>query len=113
MIDHTGITVSDLKRSKDFYTTVLASLSYEIRIEFEESVEYGVVSEHGRCGCPITSPSMAKCRPRYGCIERFQWIALFAQLRLALIKIKKYRLSHISCCFPLSDNGVSSLTPTS
>ena len=48
MIDHTGITVSDLKRSKDFYTTVLASLSYEIRIELEEAVGYGVVSGHGK-----------------------------------------------------------------
>ena len=44
MIDHTGITVSDLKQSKEINTTVLASLSYEIRIEFEELVGYGVVS---------------------------------------------------------------------
>jgi catechol 2,3-dioxygenase-like lactoylglutathione lyase family enzyme len=48
MIDHTGITVSNLKRSKIFYTTALASLGYEIGLEFEEATGYGVVSGHGK-----------------------------------------------------------------
>ncbi len=48
MIDHTGITVSDLNRSKDFYTTVLASLGYEILLESEEAIGYGVVTGFGK-----------------------------------------------------------------
>ena len=34
MIDHTGFYVSDLESSKAFYTSVLASLGYALRLEF-------------------------------------------------------------------------------
>ncbi|SKB77368.1 VOC family protein [Luteibacter sp. 22Crub2.1] len=37
MIDHTGATVSDFERSKQFYTTVLASIGYELIVHFPAS----------------------------------------------------------------------------
>jgi catechol 2,3-dioxygenase-like lactoylglutathione lyase family enzyme len=52
MIDHTGITVSDIQRSKNFYTAVLASLDYVIQVESEEAVGYGVVSGYGKSSDP-------------------------------------------------------------
>lgn len=41
MIDHTGINVSNLARSKQFYASVLATLGYVVRLEFENAVGYG------------------------------------------------------------------------
>lgn len=41
MIDHTGINVKNLARSKKFYESVLATLGYVIRHEFEDSVGFG------------------------------------------------------------------------
>ena len=41
MIDHTGVTVSDLKRSQDFYRTALAPLGYELLAEFAAEVTGG------------------------------------------------------------------------
>jgi catechol 2,3-dioxygenase-like lactoylglutathione lyase family enzyme len=41
MIDHTGINVKNLARSKNFYASVLATLGYVIRHEFESSVGFG------------------------------------------------------------------------
>jgi catechol 2,3-dioxygenase-like lactoylglutathione lyase family enzyme len=34
MIDHTGVSVSDFARSRQFYRTVLAPLGYQILMEF-------------------------------------------------------------------------------
>ncbi len=42
MIDHTGINVKNLARSKKFYTSVLATLGYVIRLEFDDSVSFGM-----------------------------------------------------------------------
>ncbi len=41
MIDHTGINVKNLARSKKFYESVLSTLGYVIRHEFENSVGFG------------------------------------------------------------------------
>ena len=38
MIDHTGVTVSDLKKSKAFYETALASIGYALIVELPASV---------------------------------------------------------------------------
>lgn len=41
MIDHTGIRVSDLARSKAFYCATLAPLGYAIRLELPRAVGFG------------------------------------------------------------------------
>jgi catechol 2,3-dioxygenase-like lactoylglutathione lyase family enzyme len=41
MIDHTGVTVSDYARSKEFYARALAPLGYVVMIEFPSSVTGG------------------------------------------------------------------------
>ena len=38
MIDHTGITVSDLARSKAFFTAALAPIGYQLLMEFPAAV---------------------------------------------------------------------------
>jgi catechol 2,3-dioxygenase-like lactoylglutathione lyase family enzyme len=41
MIDHTGINVSDIALSKQFYESALAPLGYFVRLEFEGAAGYG------------------------------------------------------------------------
>lgn len=36
MIDHTGVTVSDVNKSKAFYAKALAPLGYEVLMEFDK-----------------------------------------------------------------------------
>jgi catechol 2,3-dioxygenase-like lactoylglutathione lyase family enzyme len=42
MIDHMGLGVTDLVRSKAFYRAALAPLGYAIIMEFEDAVGFGV-----------------------------------------------------------------------
>jgi catechol 2,3-dioxygenase-like lactoylglutathione lyase family enzyme len=42
MIDHTGVTVSNVTRSKVFYRAALAPLGYELLLEFEQFAGFGV-----------------------------------------------------------------------
>ena len=42
MIDHTGVTVSDVDRSKAFYAAALAPLGYSVLMEFEQFAGFGV-----------------------------------------------------------------------
>jgi catechol 2,3-dioxygenase-like lactoylglutathione lyase family enzyme len=42
MIDHTGVTVSDVAKSKAFYSAALGPLGYGIIMEFEGAVGFGV-----------------------------------------------------------------------
>jgi catechol 2,3-dioxygenase-like lactoylglutathione lyase family enzyme len=42
MIDHTGVTVSDLGRSIAFYRAALAPLGYELLMEWEQHAGFGV-----------------------------------------------------------------------
>ena len=42
MIDHTGVTVSDMARSKSFYRAALAPLGYAVIMEFDDATGLGV-----------------------------------------------------------------------
>ena len=42
MIDHVGIPVTDIARSKAFYRGALAPLGYAIIMEFDDAVGFGV-----------------------------------------------------------------------
>ena len=42
MIDHTGLTVSDVGKSKAFYRAALAPLGYALLMEFEDAAGFGV-----------------------------------------------------------------------
>jgi catechol 2,3-dioxygenase-like lactoylglutathione lyase family enzyme len=42
MIDHTGLTVSDVVRSKSFYRAALAPLGYAMLMEFEQFAGFGM-----------------------------------------------------------------------
>jgi catechol 2,3-dioxygenase-like lactoylglutathione lyase family enzyme len=42
MIDHTGVTESDVAKSKVFYSAALGPLGYAIIMEFEDAVGLGV-----------------------------------------------------------------------
>src|SRR5438552_5269580 len=42
MIDHTGLTVSDVVESKAFYRDALAPLGYSLLIEFAQDAGFGV-----------------------------------------------------------------------
>ncbi|HUH91563.1 MAG TPA: VOC family protein [Casimicrobiaceae bacterium] len=42
MIDHTGVNVTDIARSRDFYRAALAPLGYAVLMEFGDAVGFGV-----------------------------------------------------------------------
>lgn len=42
MIDHTGINVSNIEKSKDFYRAALLPLHYEIRLSLDSAYGFGV-----------------------------------------------------------------------
>jgi catechol 2,3-dioxygenase-like lactoylglutathione lyase family enzyme len=42
MLDHIGITVTDITRSKSFYERALAPLGYKALMDFGEAVGFGV-----------------------------------------------------------------------
>ena len=42
MIDHSGVSVSDVAQSKAFYTAALAPLGYAMLMEFEQFAGFGV-----------------------------------------------------------------------
>lgn len=52
MIDHVGITVSDIEKSKAFYTEALAALGYVLCKNGPESVSFGVLEGHGKSADP-------------------------------------------------------------
>jgi catechol 2,3-dioxygenase-like lactoylglutathione lyase family enzyme len=52
MIDHTGITVSDLARSRAFYERTLAPLRYRIVKQFPDACGFGVTEGFGRSPDP-------------------------------------------------------------
>jgi len=47
MIDHTGINVKNLALSKKFYESVLATLGYVVRVEFDDAIGFGT-SEYNK-----------------------------------------------------------------
>ena len=42
MIDHTGLNVADIAKSKAFYAAALAPLGYDVLMSFENYVGFGV-----------------------------------------------------------------------
>ena len=52
MIDHMGITVSDIMRSRAFYAKTLASLGYELIVDSATSVSFGVRNGFGKSTDP-------------------------------------------------------------
>ena len=48
MIDHTGITVGDLEKSKAFYTKALGALGFVLCMNSPEVVSFGVQGGHGK-----------------------------------------------------------------
>ena len=44
MIDHFGITVQDLEKSKAFYQATLAPLGYELRVDNSFAASFAAVS---------------------------------------------------------------------
>ncbi len=52
MIDHMGITVSNIEKSTAFYTKALGSLGYVIGKKNPTSVSFGVWEGHGRSADP-------------------------------------------------------------
>ena len=48
MIDHTGITVTNLEKSKAFYTKSLGVLGYVLCMNSPELVSFGVQRGHGK-----------------------------------------------------------------
>lgn len=47
MLDHVGIEVSDLERSRAFYEAALEPLGIRLMMEFEGAVGFGKETEHG------------------------------------------------------------------
>jgi len=47
MLDHVGIEVSDLERSKAFYEAALEPLGIRLLMEFDGAVGFGKETEHG------------------------------------------------------------------
>lgn len=47
MLDHVGIEVSDLARSKAFYEAALEPLGIRLLMEFEGAAGFGKDTEHG------------------------------------------------------------------
>ena len=70
MIDHSGITVSDFKRSKEFYAAVLNPLGYIICKDFGTVVGYGVPAGFGASHDPggdfwISAGAPSSPRPHF------------------------------------------------
>lgn len=54
MIDHTGVVVSNIDRSKEFYRAALAAVGYELLAEFPASVTgHTDVAGFGEMGKPV------------------------------------------------------------
>ena len=52
MIDHMGITVSDIEKSKAFYSKSLAALGYVLCKNGPDAISFGVREGHGKSADP-------------------------------------------------------------
>ena len=52
MIDHMGSTVSDIEKSKAFYSKTLAALGYVLRKNGPDAISFGVREGHGKSADP-------------------------------------------------------------
>ena len=55
MIDHTGVSVSDVARAKDFYRAALAPLGYAMLMEFEQFAGFGATPNPANCSNSIST----------------------------------------------------------
>jgi catechol 2,3-dioxygenase-like lactoylglutathione lyase family enzyme len=82
MLDHVGIEVSDLDRSKTFYSAALAPLGYALAFEFDEGAGFG--SGEGipefwlRAGDPKTGTHVAFHVKERSAVHAFHEAALAA-----------------------------------
>ena len=63
MIDHMGITVSDIEKSKAFYAQALGPLGYVLGKYNPKSVSFGVWKGHGKSADPGGDFWISKCSP--------------------------------------------------
>jgi catechol 2,3-dioxygenase-like lactoylglutathione lyase family enzyme len=82
MIDHTGVAVSDVAKSKAFYRAALAPLGYAIIMEFDDAVGLGVppkpdfwIGRAAKTGAPIHVAFRADSRAQ---VDAFHKAALAA-----------------------------------
>ncbi len=82
MIDHTGVAVANLKKSKAFYAAALAPLGYSMLMEFEQAAGFGVapkpdfwIGEGGPNVTPIHIAFRAEAR---GQVDAFYKAAIAA-----------------------------------
>ncbi len=67
MLDHLGLTVSDLARSKAFYAAALAPLGYSLVMEFGDHAGFGVAPKPDfwlAPGAPVQPPIHVAFRAR-------------------------------------------------
>ena len=65
MIDHSGITVSDIVASRDFYEAALAALGYAVIIDRTTSVGFGVREGFGKSADPGGDFWVTEGKPMY------------------------------------------------
>jgi catechol 2,3-dioxygenase-like lactoylglutathione lyase family enzyme len=81
MLDHIGLAVSDLARSKAFYTDALRPLGYEVVMEFEGVAGFGVKGKPDfwiAQGEPRTPIHIAFASPDRPTVDAFHEAALAA-----------------------------------
>jgi catechol 2,3-dioxygenase-like lactoylglutathione lyase family enzyme len=67
MLDHVGIEVSDVARSKEFYEAALEPLGIRLLMEFEGAAGFGKDTEHGTDnGAPGPRPTYHPGYPSIG-----------------------------------------------
>jgi catechol 2,3-dioxygenase-like lactoylglutathione lyase family enzyme len=90
MLDHIGIKVSNLARSKDFYGAALRPLNYELRKEIPDAAGFGVVEDAGKGTDPggdfwliQADPPLPRIHVAFNARAREQVDAFFAAARAA------------------------------
>ena len=82
MIDHLGITVSNLARSKQFYTAALAPLGYEIIMEMPEFAGLGQAGKPdfwiAESATPPSAVHVALLAPDRATVDAFYQAAMAA-----------------------------------
>jgi catechol 2,3-dioxygenase-like lactoylglutathione lyase family enzyme len=90
MLDHIGIKVTNLERSKDFYRAALRPLNYELRKETPSAAGFGVAQGYGKSPDPggdfwlkQGDPHVPRVHVAFSASAREQVDAFFAAARTA------------------------------
>jgi catechol 2,3-dioxygenase-like lactoylglutathione lyase family enzyme len=90
MLDHIGIKVSNLARSKDFYRAALRPLNYELSKEIPDAAGFGVAEDAGKGTDPggdfwliQADPPLPRIHVAFNARARAQVDAFFAAARAA------------------------------